>query len=67
MMRFAPSDRDFDSCKVDIPKSKKQFEIIKTGKNEFTLLEHMGDSVNGIYEFTYDELKTLWLMLTTNK
>jgi len=64
MMKFALAEKDFDSCRAETPKSKKQFRIIKTDKNEFTLFEHIGDSVNGIYEFTYDELKTIWRMLT---
>lgn len=64
-MKFSLSEKDFDSCRAEVPKSKKQFEILKTDKDEYTLLEHIGDNVNGIYEFTYEEIKTVWLMLTT--
>ena len=66
-MRFALSDKDFNCVKADVPKSKKQFEILRTDKDEYTLFERIGDNVFGISEFNLEELKTLWRMMTTKK
>jgi len=67
MSKFSLHDRDFDSVKAEIPKSKKVFEIIKLDKDEYCLLEHIGDSVGEIATFTKTELLVLWQMLTTER
>lgn len=64
MSKFA-LNKDFESIRTNIPKSAKSFEINKFGKDEYALLEHVGDSVGEIYTFTKEELKALWIMLTT--
>ena len=65
MTKFALNNPDVDSIKADIPKSKKSFEIVKFNDDEYILLEHVGDSVGEIASFTYNEMKTLWMMLSS--
>jgi hypothetical protein len=64
MTRFALNNKDIDSIKGGIINSKKTFELIKFNDDEYILLEHVGDSVAEIATFTYNEMKTIWLMLT---
>lgn len=64
MTKFALNNKDVDSIKGGIPKSKKSFEIIKFSDDEYILLEHVGDSVGEIATFTYQEFKTIWMMLS---
>ena len=66
MSKFA-IDKNFDSIRSGLLKSKKNFELTQFGDDEYTLLEHMGDSVGEIATFTKEELKTLWIMLTSNE
>jgi hypothetical protein len=66
MTRFAIS-KDFESLIFGMPKSEKTFELVKIDKDEYALLEHKGNNVNEIYTFTKEELRTLWLALTTKK
>lgn len=63
-MKFA-LDRNFDSLKVKIPDSDKYFELRSFRKDEFILWEKTEEGTNEIYTFTKEELKVLWLMLTT--
>ncbi len=65
-MKFA-IDKDFESIRVGVPKSPKSFELLKIDKNEYVLLEHIGDSVGDIYSFTKEELKSLWIALTARE
>lgn len=64
-MKFALNDKDIDSIKGGVLKSKKTLEIIKFDDDEYILLEHDGDSVGEIASFTYQEMKTLWMMLSS--
>jgi hypothetical protein len=64
MSKFA-LNKDFESIRTNVPKTAKSFEISKFGKDEYMLLEHSGDSVGEIYTFTKEELKAIWIMLTT--
>jgi hypothetical protein len=57
-------DKDFDSAKGDIGKTGRTLELLKTDKDEYSLMEHHGDNVEGLTTFTYEELKTLWRMIT---
>jgi len=66
-MKFLLNDKDFDSFKADIPNTGKTFEILKLDKDEYCLLEHIGDSVGEIATFTKKELLVLWNMLTTER
>lgn len=66
--RFALSDKDFDSCRVGITGQKnKALELISLEKDMYLLLMHHGDSVEEVYEFTYEEIKALWMMLTIDR
>lgn len=64
-MRFALNNKDIDSIKGGVLKSNKTLEIIKFSDDEYILLEHVGDSVGEIASFTYQEMKTLWMMLSS--
>jgi len=66
-MKFLLNDKDFDSFKATIPQTDKTFEILKLDKDEYCLLEHIGDNVGEISTFTKKELYVLWNMLTTEK
>ncbi len=59
-------NKDFDSSMARIGKSDKHFEIVRF-EDEYTLLEHHGDSVGEIYTFTKEELRTLWAMMSVNE
>ena len=63
-MRFALNNKDFDSAHTGTLKSGKSLELTKTGKDEYLLLEHIGDNVGEIYTFTKQELLALWAILT---
>ncbi len=65
MTKFALNNKDIDSIKGGIAKSNKSFEIIKFSDDEYILLEHIGDSVGEIASFTFQEMKTLWMMLSS--
>jgi hypothetical protein len=67
MTKFALNNKDIDSIKGAIPKSKKWFEIVKFSDDEYILLEHLGDNVGEIATFTYNEMKTIWMMLSSEK
>ena len=67
MTRFVLSDKDFESCKMKIGKSEKCLELFKHTKDEYVILEHRGDSVYERGDYTKEELKTIWLMLTTKQ
>ena len=64
-MKFLLNDKDFDSFKADIPQTGKTLEILKLDKDEYCLLEHIGDNVGEIATFTKKELRVLWQMLST--
>ena len=65
MTKFALNNKDIDSIKGCIAKSDKTFELIKFNDDEYILLEHNGDSVGEIASFTFQEMKTLWMMLSS--
>jgi len=67
MTKFALNNKDIDSIKGSIAKSKKTFELIKFSDDEYILLEHIGDNVGEIATFTYNEMKTLWMMLSSER
>ena len=56
--------KDFDSAKGDIGKTGKTLELLKTDKDEYSLLEHDRDTVEGLVTLTKEELKTLWKMMS---
>ena len=56
--------KDFDSAKGDIGKTGKTLELLKTDKDEYSLLEHDKDTVEGLVTLTKEELKTLWKMMS---
>lgn len=62
-MRFGIT-KDFDSSSGRIGKTDKRLELIRF-EDEYTLLEHIGDNVGEIYTFTKEELRTLWMMLSS--
>jgi hypothetical protein len=63
MMRFGIT-KDFDSSKGDVGKTGKSLELLKTDKDEYSLLEHHGDNVEGLVTLTKEELHTLWRMMS---
>ena len=67
MMKFALSDKDFESCRAQVAKSEQYLEILKLTNDEYMIFDHRGDSVTERGDFTKEELKTIWRMLTTNK
>ena len=62
--KFALDDKDFESFKADVPGTDKTLEIYKFDKDEYCLLEHIGDSVAEIATLTKKEMRVLWMMLT---
>lgn len=46
-------------------KGGKVFELQKFGKDEYILFEHLGVNSGEIYTFTKEELRAIWMMLTT--
>ena len=56
--------KDFDSAKGEIGESGKTLELLKTDKNEYSLLEHDRDTVEGLVTLTKEELHTLWRMMS---
>ena len=66
MMRFAVNDKT-DSLFSGDTKARKSFELSRFGKDEFILFGHQEGNAEEIYTFTKEELKLLWLMLTTNE
>ena len=56
--------KDFDSAKGDIGKTGKTLELLKTDKDEYSLLEHDRDTVEGLVTLTKEELHTLWRMMS---
>ena len=64
MMKFLLNDKDFDSVRADIPNSNRSFELLKTDKDEYSLVEHGGDNVDGLLVLTKTEWRILWQMLT---
>lgn len=64
MTKFALSGkRKYDTITGKIPKSKKTLELVDF-EGRFILRERENDDVNEIWEFTKEELVTLWTMLT---
>ena len=63
-MKFVFDNHDIEFVKADVPKSEVTLEIIKTGKNCYTILYRLGDGVAENGEFNKEELKTLWKMLS---
>lgn len=67
MRKFAPSEKSFYSCRNRVAGGKgKELELTALNDNRYSLTSHRGDYVEEIAEFTYEELKTLWMMLTKN-
>ena len=64
MTKFALNDKDFDSAKAQVPGTNKVLELLKLGKDEYVLLEHIGNSVGELVSLTKEEFKTLWILLT---
>lgn len=64
-MKFALEDKTFDGFKVKIPDTNIQFELKAFGADQFILFERVDENVVEIYTFTKQELKMIWLMLTT--
>lgn len=64
MKRFTLDDKDFDSCKADVPKTGTTLEIMKTGTDEYTVFTHQGDHVTELGVYTKQEMKILWRMLS---
>ena len=64
-MKFALEDKTFDGFRVKIPDTEKQFELKSFGRDQFILFERTGESAEEIYTFTKQELKILWLMLSS--
>jgi hypothetical protein len=67
MIKFALDNKDFDSCRADVPKTKITLEIMKTDKDDYTIFIHEGDFVAEMGVYTKSELKIIWEMLTTKK
>ncbi len=59
--------KDFDSAKGDIGKTGKSLELLKTDKDEYSLVEHDGSIVEAITTLTKEELHTLWRMMSVRK
>jgi len=66
MSRFAITEKT-DSLISHETKAYKSFELSRFGKDEFILFEHNEGNAEEIYTFNREELKILWLMLTTNE
>lgn len=64
-MKFLLNDKDFDSCKANMNNGKWTFELKKTGKNDYSVFYHTNEDVyeNGTY--TKEELKMLWMILSS--
>jgi len=65
--KFALDDKDFESFKADVPGTNKTLEILKFDKDEYCVLEHVGDNVGEIATLTKKELKVLWMMLSNGQ
>lgn len=65
-MKFALT-KDFESSNGKVQKSDKSLELIKLTKDEYLLLEHIGDLVSEIATLSKEELRTLWIILTTKE
>ena len=67
-MRFV-LNKKIDSIRSTVPtgKGRQAFEITETDRDQYTLYEHIGDAVWEIHTFTKEELRTIWIMLTTNE
>lgn len=65
MSKFA-LDKNFESINGSVPKTAKRFELVNFDKETWTLYLHDNDSVEEIATLTKEELRTLWIMLTTN-
>jgi len=66
-MKFLLNDKDFDSVRADIPNSHRSFELLKTDTDEYSLIEHGGDNVDGLLVLTKTEWRMLWQMLTIER
>jgi hypothetical protein len=66
-MKFLLNDKDFDSVRADIPNSNRSFELLKTDEDEYSLIEHGGDNVDGLLVLTKVEWRILWQMLTIER
>ena len=64
MAKFALNNKDFDSAKAQVPNTNKVLELLKQGKDEYVLLEHVGNSVGELMTLNKDEFKTLCILLT---
>jgi hypothetical protein len=56
--------KDFDNSSGQVGKTAKRLELLKTDKDEYSLMEHNGNIVEGLTTFTKEELKTLWKMMS---
>jgi hypothetical protein len=66
MSKFA-LDKNFESIRAGVPGSPRSFELLKASKDEYILLEHVGNQVAEICSFTKSELKSIWIMLTARE
>lgn len=65
-IKFALDDKDFSRILAEIKKDGKRVKILelKQFKDEYILLEHIGDSVGELVSLTKDEWKAIWRMLS---
>lgn len=59
-------NKDFDSSSGFVGKTGKRLELIRF-EDEYTLLEHIGDTVSEITTFNREELRTLWTMMSVKE
>jgi len=66
-MRFSLNNNRFDSARTIVTGTKSYLELTKYAKDRYTLYEHENDTVRERGDFTYEELKALWILLTARK
>lgn len=65
-IEFALDDKDFSKILAEIKKDGKRMKILELRqfKDEYILLEHVGDSVGELVSLTKEEWKAIWRMLS---